>query len=106
MSVPWDAPQLLAPLPAITGRKVREQYALGTCGAVAHRCRALDSLSKGCALTLQAFGRMFEPMMERWAKSYQAEVGGELRKYGLRVDDMLDPDSHPVRSSQALSAAI
>lgn len=46
---------------------------------------------------MQAFGRMFEPMMERWAKSYQKEVGGELRKYGLRVDDLLDPDLHPVR---------
>ena len=41
---------------------------------------------------------MFEPMMERWSKSYQAEVGKELRKYGLRVDDMLDPDWHPVRT--------
>ena len=40
---------------------------------------------------------MFEPMMDRWAKAYQAEVGGELRKYGLRVDDLLDPDWHPVR---------
>ena len=46
---------------------------------------------------MQAFGRMFEPMMDRWAKAYQAEVGGELRKYGLRVDDLLDPDWHPVR---------
>jgi hypothetical protein len=46
---------------------------------------------------MQAFGRMFEPMMERWSKAYQAEVGGELRKYGLRVDDLLDPDWHPVR---------
>jgi hypothetical protein len=49
---------------------------------------------------LQAFGRMFEPFMERWSKSYQAEVGGELRKYGLRVDDLLDPDWHPVRLPQ------
>lgn len=40
---------------------------------------------------------MFEPFLERWSKSYQAEVGGELRKYGLRVDDLLDPDWHPVR---------
>lgn len=40
---------------------------------------------------------MFEPFLERWSKAYQAEVGGELRKYGLRVDDLLDPDSHPVR---------
>jgi len=40
---------------------------------------------------------MFEPFVERWSKAYQAEVGAELRKYGLRVDDLLDPDAHPVR---------
>ena len=41
---------------------------------------------------------MFEPFLERWSKAYQAEVGAELKKYGLRVDDLLDPDWHPVRS--------
>lgn len=41
---------------------------------------------------------MFEPFLERWSKAYQAEVGAELKKYGLRVDDLLDPDWHPVRA--------
>eukprot|EP00892_Ulva_mutabilis_P011144 jgi/Ulvmu1/8401/UM042_0108.1 len=44
---------------------------------------------------LRSFTRMFEPFLERWSKAYQAEVGAELRKYGLRVDDLLDPDAHP-----------
>eukprot|EP01025_Chloroclados_australasicus_P040354 TRINITY_DN4207_c0_g1_i2.p2 TRINITY_DN4207_c0_g1~~TRINITY_DN4207_c0_g1_i2.p2 ORF type:complete len:134 (-),score=15.98 TRINITY_DN4207_c0_g1_i2:330-731(-) len=44
---------------------------------------------------LTAFGRMFEPFLQSWSKSYQKEVGAELAKYGLRVDDLLDPDSHP-----------
>jgi hypothetical protein len=47
-------------------------------------------------LDVQAFGRMFEPMMDRWAKAYQKEVGAELAKYGLRVDDLLDPDADQV----------
>ena len=29
--------------------------------------------------------------MERMARSYQASVGTELRKYGLRYEDLLDP---------------
>ena len=29
--------------------------------------------------------------MESMAKSYQASVGKELRKYGLRYEDLLDP---------------
>lgn len=49
---------------------------------------------------------MFEPFLERWSKAYQAEVGAELKKYGLRVDDLLDPDWHPVRSETAQSACI
>lgn len=44
--------------------------------------------------------------MDRWAKAYQAEVGAELKKYGLRADDMLDPDMHPVRPCFVASAAL
>lgn len=56
---------------------------------------AIVQVSLVCAM--QSFTRMFEPFLERWSKAYQAEVGAELRKYGLRVDDLLDPDAHPVR---------
>jgi hypothetical protein len=49
---------------------------------------------------------MFEPFLERWSKAYQAEVGAELRKYGLRVDDLLDHEAHPVRANSRPIARI
>mmetsp|Transcript_33061 Transcript_33061/g.55346 ORF Transcript_33061/g.55346 Transcript_33061/m.55346 type:complete len:126 (+) Transcript_33061:96-473(+) len=38
-----------------------------------------------------ALTKMMEPMWEWAATKYQAKVGAELRKYGLRYDDLLDP---------------
>merc|ERR1711920_268187 len=35
--------------------------------------------------------KMFTPMFEWCALRYQAMVGSELKKYGLRYDDLLDP---------------
>lgn len=35
--------------------------------------------------------KLFEPLMARAARSYQAMVGYELKKYGLRYDDLFDP---------------
>ena len=37
-----------------------------------------------------ALAKMFEPLFARAARSYQAMVGSELKKYGLRYDDLLD----------------
>ena len=37
-----------------------------------------------------AIAKMFEPLFARAARSYQAMVGSELKKYGLRYDDLLD----------------
>merc|ERR1711907_649347 len=34
--------------------------------------------------------KLFEPLMARAARSYQAMVGYELKKYGLRYDDLYD----------------
>jgi ubiquinol-cytochrome c reductase subunit 7 len=38
----------------------------------------------------KALAKMFEPMFASMAKRYQATVGAELSKYGLRYDDLLD----------------
>lgn len=35
--------------------------------------------------------KMAEPLWEWAAVKYQAAVGAELKKYGLRYDDLLDP---------------
>ena len=34
--------------------------------------------------------KLFEPLLARAARSYQAMVGYELKKYGLRYDDLYD----------------
>mmetsp|Transcript_22174 Transcript_22174/g.30840 ORF Transcript_22174/g.30840 Transcript_22174/m.30840 type:complete len:126 (-) Transcript_22174:261-638(-) len=36
--------------------------------------------------------KLTEPMWDWAARSYQASVGKELKKYGLRYDDLLDPE--------------
>ena len=38
----------------------------------------------------KALAKMFEPVFAGMAKRYQAVVGAELSKYGLRYDDLLD----------------
>ena len=45
---------------------------------------------------LQSLTRMFNPFMDAWAARYQAQVGAELKKYGLRADDLIDGEYHPV----------
>ena len=42
--------------------------------------------------------KLTEPMFEWAALRYQANVGAELRKYGLRYDDLLDPSMNGVRT--------
>ncbi|GMH44845.1 hypothetical protein BSKO_12797 [Bryopsis sp. KO-2023] len=38
-----------------------------------------------------SLSRMIEPVFKWAAKRYQAAVATELKKYGLRYDDLLDP---------------
>lgn len=38
-----------------------------------------------------ALAKLFEPAIAWMAGKYQAAVGTELRKYGLRYEDLLDP---------------
>eukprot|EP00803_Ostreobium_quekettii_P009420 evm.model.scf_60.1 EVM.evm.TU.scf_60.1 scf_60:8726-10934(+) len=45
---------------------------------------------------------MFEPMVQWAAKRYQAAVAAELKKYGLRYDDLYDP-MHDLDINEAIS---
>eukprot|EP00898_Chlorokybus_atmophyticus_P005005 jgi/Chlat1/5505/Chrsp360S00832 len=40
---------------------------------------------------LKRVARIFDPVVNWAALRYQATVGAELRKYGLRYEDLLDP---------------
>lgn len=40
---------------------------------------------------MQALTRLFEPVLNWMAPRYQAAVGKELKKYGLRYEDLYDP---------------
>lgn len=42
--------------------------------------------------------KAFEPLFGWMALRYQAVVGKELRKYGLRYEDLFDPQQDLVRS--------
>lgn len=42
-------------------------------------------------VTLQGLARIFEPLAALIAPRYQAMVGKELKKYGLRYEDLYDP---------------
>lgn len=66
-------------------------------------CYSFCHLSQRSSLAVQTFTRMMSPMMDAWALRYQAQVGKDLKKYGLRVDDLIDQDYHPVRCT-ALAA--
>ena len=50
-----------------------------------------------------SLAKMFEPLFARAARSYQAMVGQELKKYGLRYDDLLDPLYSTVRPGRAIA---
>ena len=41
---------------------------------------------------------MFEPLMTRLSTWYRARVGKELRKYGLRLEDLYDPMASAVKT--------
>lgn len=48
---------------------------------------------------MQSLTRMFEPVMGWMATRYQAAVATELKKYGLRYEDLYDPLLNMVRSN-------
>ena len=57
-------------------------------------------VSFAAAAQVGGLAKLFEPLMEKMAKSYQASVGTELRKYGLRYEDLLDPQLNMVQGPQ------
>lgn len=42
-------------------------------------------------VVIQTLARVFEPVIAWMAPRYQAAVGKELKKYGLRYEDLFDP---------------
>lgn len=46
----------------------------------------------------QALAKLFDPLVALIAPRYQAVVGKELRKYGLRYEDLYDPQLDLVRA--------
>ena len=45
----------------------------------------------------QALAKLFDPLVAFLAPRYQVVVGKELRKYGLRYEDLYDPQLDLVR---------
>jgi hypothetical protein len=52
-----------------------------------------------CAVA-QALARLAQPFLEWAATRYQARLATNLKKYGLRYDDLYDPMMDLVRTSQ------
>lgn len=47
---------------------------------------------------------MLEPVLGRWVTAYRQEVGAQLASYGLRADDLLDPDADKVQTPEQISS--
>lgn len=43
--------------------------------------------------TKTSLGKLLDPLIARFAPAYQAAVGKELKKYGLRIEDLYDPEN-------------
>ena len=55
------------------------------------------------AVSLQALIKMFDPVLTWAARKYQAAVATELKKYGLRYEDLYDPQLNMVRTATHVS---
>ena len=43
--------------------------------------------------TKTTLSKLLDPIITRFAPQYQAAVGHELKKYGLRLEDLYDPEN-------------
>ncbi len=43
--------------------------------------------------TRTSISKLLDPIIQRFAPAYQAAVGKELKKYGLRIEDLYDPEN-------------
>lgn len=43
--------------------------------------------------TRTSISKFLDPLIQRFAPAYQAAVGKELKKYGLRIEDLYDPEN-------------
>jgi hypothetical protein len=51
-----------------------------------------------CSFARQALSRLAQPFLEWAATRYQARLATNLKKYGLRYDDLYDPMMDLVRT--------
>lgn len=51
------------------------------------------------SFAMQAMIKMFDPVLTWAARKYQAAVATELKKYGLRYEDLYDPQLNMVSSA-------
>lgn len=66
------------------------------------QCRSPPSDAQPCLFSSsapQALAKLFDPLVAWMAPRYQAVVGRELRKYGLRYEDLYDPQMDLVSRS-------
>ena len=68
--------------------------------------RAARVVDRAVATMSRALQKMFAPWIKSASAAYRANVGNELRKYGLRYDDLLDegPDLDVGEALKRLSA--
>ncbi len=58
-----------------------------------------------CAALQGALARAFEPFLGWAARRYQAAVSAQLKNYGLRYEDLLDPINNLVSAPAACCVA-
>ena len=66
------------------------------------QCQSPPSDAQPCLFSSsapQALAKLFDPLVAWMAPRYQAVVGRELRKYGLRYEDLYDPQMDLVSRS-------
>ncbi len=67
-------------------------------------CLHLYAYSNACDMTFvwmsQSMIKMFDPVLTWAARKYQAAVATELKKYGLRYEDLYDPQLNMVSLTQ------
>lgn len=62
--------------------------------------------SKQVCTLLQAMIKLFDPFLTWAARRYQAAVATELKKYGLRYEDLYDPLLNMVRPNAVKTSCL
>lgn len=68
---------------------MREKFVIPT-GFLGAFCYSVSDV-KISSIQASGLAKLMQPLIGRAAAWYQRQVGNELRKYGLRYEDLLDP---------------